>query len=269
MTKRYLVFRDLVDYPEAKNLAPFIKVCRNMLVAKMIGCTKTAAAIQNFFYRCGKPVLDVAKMVFRLCGDPANSTFETLNKHVPLLLKTADLPALIAKYSGQSQSQVNESIELHTQLNPKLWSVNGQLKPKVHDQILKVADYFIAGLAKDGIKFKLKDIRLVGSNCSYNYTQDSDLDVHLIVDKETLTCPDNLYPLLYSAYRSIFNKNLDIKFYDIPVELYVEVESADKVQADVKSNGIYSVLNNKWIKEPAQSDIPSVNKEEFEKLFKK
>lgn len=36
----------------------------------------------------------------------------------------------------------------------------------------------------------------------------------------------------------------------------------------VKSNGIYSVLNNAWVKEPVQADIPEINKEEFEKLFK-
>lgn len=36
----------------------------------------------------------------------------------------------------------------------------------------------------------------------------------------------------------------------------------------VKSNGIYSVLNNKWIKEPVQTDIPDINQEEFAKLFK-
>lgn len=35
----------------------------------------------------------------------------------------------------------------------------------------------------------------------------------------------------------------------------------------VKSNGIYSVLNNKWIKEPTQASIPDIDKEKFEKLF--
>jgi hypothetical protein len=35
----------------------------------------------------------------------------------------------------------------------------------------------------------------------------------------------------------------------------------------VKSNGIYSVLNNTWLKEPVQADIPDIDKEEFDKLF--
>lgn len=119
---------------------------------------------------------------------------------------------------------LDETIEKHDELNPKLWNGNGSLKKEVHDKILEIANSFIESLSQDGIKFELKDIRLVGSNCSYNYTKDSDLDIHLIADSSSLTCPDGLYPLLYSSYRSIFNKNLDIDFYGIPVEIYVEVE---------------------------------------------
>lgn len=119
---------------------------------------------------------------------------------------------------------IREDIEKHDALNPKLWDENGNLKPEVREKILEIAKEFTDGLKEDGIKFDLKDIRLVGSNCSYNYTDKSDLDIHLIMDTDSLECPDDLYPLLYSAYRSLFNGKLDIEFYGIPVELYVETE---------------------------------------------
>ena len=119
---------------------------------------------------------------------------------------------------------IREDIEKHDALNPKLWDESGNLKPEVREKILEIAKEFTDGLKEDGIKFDLKDIRLVGSNCSYNYTDKSDLDVHLIMDTDSLECPDDLYPLLYSAYRSLFNGKLDIDFYGIPVELYVETE---------------------------------------------
>lgn len=38
-------------------------------------------------------------------------------------------------------------------------------------------------------------------------------------------------------------------------------------QTAVKSNGVYSVLNKKWIKEPVQADIPELDREAFDKLF--
>lgn len=121
-------------------------------------------------------------------------------------------------------NNIREDIEKHDELNPKLWDENGNLKPEVREKILEIAKEFTDGLKEDGIKFDLKDIRLVGSNCSYNYTDKSDLDVHLIMDTDSLECPDDLYPLLYSAYRSLFNGKMDIDFYGIPVELYVETE---------------------------------------------
>ena len=61
----------------------------------------------------------------------------------------------------------------------------------------------------------------------------------------------------------IFNKTLDIAFYDIPVEIYVETENSELV-----SNGIYSVMNRQWIKEPVAENIPEIDQEVFEKDFK-
>ena len=38
-------------------------------------------------------------------------------------------------------------------------------------------------------------------------------------------------------------------------------------QTALKSNGVYSVMNDNWIKEPVAEDIPEINQEEFDKLF--
>lgn len=121
-----------------------------------------------------------------------------------------------------SAAGVDEDIEVHDALNPALFD-GDELKPEVKEAVKRIADEFVDMLRQDGIKFKLKDIVLVGSNMSYNYTKDSDLDIHLIVDSKTLHCPDGLYPLLYSAYRSMFNSKYDITIKGIPAEVYVEV----------------------------------------------
>ena len=181
-----------------------------------------------------------------------------------------------------ADESLKEDIEKHDTLNPKLWDGN-ELKPEVKEKIDLIVKDFLDGLEEDGIKIKVDDIKLVGSNCSYNYNKDSDLDIHIVADTDSLECPDDLYPLLYSAYRSIWNKNHDVTFYGIPVELYIEtsdtvdlnqteneepreLEEASKPSA-LKSNGIYSVLHNKWIKEPVQADIPDLDREAFDKLF--
>ena len=157
---------------------------------------------------------------------------------------------------------LEEDIEKHEVLNPKLWNDDATLKAEVQEKIQTIVQYFLNQLQEDGIKINIKDIILVGSNCSYNYTKDSDLDIHIIADTSSLKCPDNLYPLLYSAYRSLFNGKYNISFYGIPVEIYVEVEDSPRI-----SNGCYSVLNQKWITEPVKADIPDIDMDEFYTQF--
>lgn len=92
------------------------------------------------------------------------------------------------------------------------------------------------------------------------------------METNSLHCPDNLYPLLYSAYRSIWNKNHEIDFYGIPVEIFVETDDTEQLdearqQTALKSNGIYSVLNDSWIKEPVAESIPNIDQAAFEELL--
>ena len=134
---------------------------------------------------------------------------------------------------NESVCTVLEKVEKHDILNPKLWDENNQLKPEVREAILQIVKDFTDGLENDGIKFKVKDIVLVGSNCSYNYNEKSDLDIHIRMDTDSLECPDNLYPLLYGAYRALYNNKMDIDFYGIPVEIYIETDDTQQLSEPV------------------------------------
>jgi len=155
-----------------------------------------------------------------------------------------------------------ESIEKHDILNPKLFGDDELLKPEVLDKIKAIVAEFSNGLAEDDIELPIEEVIIIGSNVSYNYSKDSDLDVHIIVNTDELDYPAEIYDKLYSAYRSLFNKKFDIEFYDIPVELYVETGDLPRV-----SNGVYSVTDNCWIKHPVQQNIPDIDLDEFNKIF--
>ena len=130
---------------------------------------------------------------------------------------------IIKKYYSEKENfGLEEDIEKHDTLNPLLFE-NDELKPEIKEAIEKIVNQFVEDLKSDGVKIDVKDVILVGSNVSYNYTKDSDLDIHIIVDKDTLDCDPELYTLLYGAYRSLFNKNYDITIKGIPVEIYVEL----------------------------------------------
>lgn len=153
------------------------------------------------------------------------------------------------------------AIENHDTLNPKLFQ-NGRLLPEVRKKLLEIADAFVDELTLKDVDIEITDLLLIGSNVSYTYTKDSDLDLHIIANPNVLDCPEELGASLYSAYRSIFDNKLDIDFYGIPVELFVETSKTNTV-----SNGIYSVINDTWVKEPKHEEIPEIDKEEFDKAF--
>lgn len=155
-----------------------------------------------------------------------------------------------------SDIDLEENIQINDTLNPKLWDEDKELHDNVRKAIEEIAQAYVELLEENEIKISIKDIILIGSNASYNYTENSDLDLHIIADTTISSCPENLLPKLYDAYKSIFNKKYEIDIKGINVEVYVE---ADESKAN--SNGIYS-LNDGWIKEPELVNIPEVDTEE-------
>lgn len=135
-----------------------------------------------------------------------------------------------------------EDFQLHETLNSKLWKDN-KLIPEVRQKLLEISENFEQYVE---IPMHIVDVVLVGSNASYNYTQYSDIDVHLIVNTDlTEDVPEDIQTLVFNLKKTSFNKEFDIKIKGIPVELYVE-----DLHSSVQSNGIYSIRRNKWVKEP-------------------
>ena len=143
---------------------------------------------------------------------------------------------------------------MQKELNPKLWE-DKKLKRDVREAIIDIVSEFMDNLI---IPVEILDVRVVGSNASYNYTEHSDLDVHIISNLELVGSPTEIVQALYNSERSNFNRTHNIKIKGIDVELYVE-----DVNSSVTSNGIYSVIDDIWIKEP------QMVKERYVKIDKK
>jgi hypothetical protein len=128
----------------------------------------------------------------------------------------------------------------HHELNPILWD-NNSLRMDIRHQLLKIAKNFVEFLEVPNLK--LKDITLSGSSAGYNYSEYSDIDLHLVVNSDETFTPQKVQ----------YNNTYDLTIKGIPVELYVQ-------PADQKhhSAGIYSVLDNKWIIKPEHKE-PTVD----------
>jgi hypothetical protein len=145
-------------------------------------------------------------------------------------------------------TEAPEPITVNNELNPKLWQ-NNKLIPEVRAKLLIIAKNFADFLKVE--KLDLRDITISGSNAGYNYSDSSDIDLHLVADVHTAERAE-----LYDAKKNHYNFTHDIKIHGIDVELYVQ----DSKQQH-HSAGIYSVLNNHWISEPKRITSYPTHKE--------
>ena len=195
-------------------------------------------------------------------------TSEDIQQYAKDVWQTPENSKIISDLIDQAQQGNNiklvESIEKHNTLNSKLFTKDEILKDKVRDKMLEIVDEFLADLKEQDIKIKVDDILFIGSNASYNYTKDSDIDLHILANAKAANYDKEIAAALYGAYRTIFNKQLDISLYDIPLEVFVETEDSARV-----SNGVYSVKKNKWIKKPVAEDIPEYDTKALDELVAK
>jgi len=132
----------------------------------------------------------------------------------------------------------------HTTLNQKLWN-DYALRPEVRKGLLKIAKEFYKFLQ---VPVDVVDVIITGSQCSYTYTQYSDLDLHIIVDYKTVAC-DQPVEELFDTKRNLWKLRHNIEIHSIPVEAYVE-DTAKPVNGST-----YSILHNHWIKKPEHRDF--------------
>ena len=145
---------------------------------------------------------------------------------------------------------INEEyyIEVHDELNPRVWD-GDDLRPAVREGIMRVVDEFQSYI---DYELPIVDIVIVGSNANYNYTSASDLDVHLILNFDNIDDNKELVGMLCQGWKSSFNNAYDISIGGQNVELYCE-----DMQTSTNSNGIYSVLQGRWLKYPDRNNVPT------------
>lgn len=156
--------------------------------------------------------------------------------------------------------KLSDAVKFHEKLNPALWA-DDKLRPEVKDQLIKIADDFLAELGISGLK--VKDITVSGSNAAYTYTPHSDLDLHILVDFNELP-DDQVYQELFTAKKSLYNDSHEIKVHGVPVELYVQDSNKPVV-----SIGEYSLKSNDWLKFPSKRKAnfnQSATRAKYEKL---
>lgn len=143
-------------------------------------------------------------------------------------------------------------------LNPILWK-HGRLDQTVRLELLKIArDFYI----KSEFEAPILDILLLGGSANYNWTKFSDLDLHIVVDVEKIRGGEHTEELT-NLYKFKWNENHDLKIKGLPVEISIQ----DVTKEPRKSQGVFSLVKNKWIVVP-NKETPDIDKEYIKEKYK-
>lgn len=126
-------------------------------------------------------------------------------------------------------------------LHPDFWE-DGKLKEAIRLRLITIAQDFFD---KIGVDAEVKDITFTGSLANFNWSNFSDIDLHIIADFKEVGDNIELVKEMFDAKRFMWNKTHDIHINDFEVEIYVQDEAEPH-----ESSGVYSVLNNEWLTEP-------------------
>jgi len=150
-----------------------------------------------------------------------NKKDEISNLIDPLFDEAYDKLSKAIKKAG---FKLGESLteEAHETLNQAIWDENKELKPEVKSKLELIVDKFKERLKEDGVDIDIDDVIIVGSNANYNYTDKSDIDLHLVADLSLYEGKEDLAQVVYNAYRRLFNNKFDPMIYGHEVELYIE-----------------------------------------------
>jgi ADP-ribose pyrophosphatase YjhB (NUDIX family) len=129
------------------------------------------------------------------------------------------------------------------ELSPLIWK-NKRLKGSIRQKLLQIAEDFIEGTPIEG---RIEDITFTGSLAGYNYHDESDIDLHLLVDFDE---DDEILQKLMNAIRINWNDNHDIFIEGHEVEIYVQDANEKHYSA-----GVYSISDDKWLVEPEKEEV--------------
>jgi hypothetical protein len=139
---------------------------------------------------------------------------------------------------------------MKSKLNPKLFQ-DHELRPEVSVKFLEICEAFIdfAGIPIDAVD----DCVLTGSNASYGWkAATSDCDIHVIYDPSKMSgFGDHLETYLITM-KQLFNLQHRLKIRGIRVEVYPQAKGSPLI-----AQGVWSIKNDTWVKEPANLDVES------------
>jgi predicted nucleotidyltransferase len=153
----------------------------------------------------------------------------------------------------KKDKQIVKSFETKDTLSNQIFDeIKGHfvMRSEIKKRLLEISNDFIESL---GVEFFIHDIVLTGSLANYNWSQYSDVDLHILIDFEESKYEMDILKEFFDAKKNVWNEKHDIKIKGYDVEVYVQDVSEEHI-----SSGVYSILHNKWLVEP-KKETPNID----------
>ena len=116
-------------------------------------------------------------------------------------------------------------------LHPALWDAAKNFDQTIREKLLTIVKDVSEGA---GVKDELiDDIQLTGSMANFNYTEYSDLDVHILLDFAKINHDEDLVKKALDGKRFVWNLRHDIKMGGHDVEVKLLFSYKNKVYKNV------------------------------------
>jgi len=140
------------------------------------------------------------------------------------------------------------AIKMNDTLCPLIWEADEKLKPDVRKILLINAKRFIEFSDVENLKFD--DVILTGSMANYNYNEQSDLDIHIVLDFSQISENKDFVGDFFKLKKQLWAQQLPIQVKGHDVELYFQDSKEPH-----HSSGTYSLVKNDWIRKPTKKII--------------
>jgi hypothetical protein len=142
-------------------------------------------------------------------------------------------------------------------LNPLIWDVRNNLYDPIKKKLLSISQDFLDTIEAP---VEIKNIFLTGSLCTYEWTDESDWDLHIIVSIEDRYCDNITIKDYFDVKSKLYNKEHYIFIKGYPVEVNLK-EKEDLL----KDKAVYDLQKGKWLVTPVHSEITLNNSEVLKK----
>lgn len=147
-------------------------------------------------------------------------------------------PVLQGKSGLGPLEEVSYIPEIKEELNTDIWNSDDKLKPEISEKLLRIAEDFYEKL---DLSAPILDVTFTGSLANYNWSEMSDIDLHIIIDYSDVNEDIELVRKYLMEAKTNWNRNHDINIKGHEVEIYVQ-----NAKEPHHSTGVYSIMNDEW-----------------------